>query len=454
MTDPMTCTRGRPPRADRTRWWSAWAGLLIRLVVAMSVTGALGLLVFAAPAHAAEEERTAELVLFWGDGCPHCADEKAWLETAAEQYPGLRITMYEVWYDESNQQVLLDAAARLGFEPSGVPVTIVGDRYWIGWSESLRPEIEAAIEAELAAAETAGPPAPPPATSMPTQRAPTSVDVPLVGPVEVRGDSLVLSTVLIGFVDGVNPCSLWVISVLLAIIVRTGSRRRVVAVGAAFLLVTALMYAVYIAGIYSALTFVGHLGAIQVGVALVAGIFGAVSVKDYFAFKKGLSFTIPDASKPGIYQRMRRVAGERALLPALGATVLLAIGVSLLETPCTAGFPVLWAGLLQANDVSTPEAVALFALYLVPFLIDEVVVFAVAVATLRATKLQERHGRVLKLAAGVMMLALAVTVLVRPEAMTNPLAALAVFAAALAVAVAVHLVTRAVRGSRWAETRA
>ena len=165
------------------------------------------------------------------------------------------------------------------------------------------------------------------------------MDVPLVGAVEVGSDSLVLSTVVIGFVDGVNPCSLWVISVLLAIIVRTGSRRRVVAIGSTFLLVTALMYAIYIAGIYSALTFVSHLGAIQVGVAVVAGIFGVVSVKDYFAFRKGLSFTISDSAKPGLYHRMRAVAGERALLPALGATVLLAVGVSLLETPCTAGSP-------------------------------------------------------------------------------------------------------------------
>lgn len=449
----MTWMRGRPLRADRTRWSGSRAGVLVRLIVAMAVTGALGLLVLAAPARAAQEERTAELILFWGDGCPHCAVEKAWLETAAQAYPGLRITMYEVWYDEANQQILLDTAGRLGFEPSGVPVTIVGDRYWIGWSESLRPEIEAAIEAELAAAGTAEPPAPPPATSTPMAGPPTSVDVPLIGPVEVSGDSLVLSTIVIGFIDGVNPCSLWVISVLLAIIVRTGSRRRVLTIGATFLLVTALMYAVYIAGIYSALTFVSHLGAIQIGVAVVAGIVGAVSVKDYFAFKKGLSFTIPDASKPGLYQRMRRVAGERALLPALGATVLLAIGVSLLETPCTAGFPVLWAGLLRANDVGTPETVALFALYLVPFLIDEVIVFVVAVTTLRATKLQERHGRLLKLVAGAMMLALAVTVLVNPEAMTNPLTALAVFAAALVVAAGVHFVTRAVRGPRWPGSR-
>ena len=90
------------------------------------------------------------------------------------------------------------------------------------------------------------------------------------------------------------------------------------------------MYALYIAGIYSALTVVGFLGWIQIVVAVAAGIFGVVSVKDYFAFKKGLSFTIPDSAKPGIYKRVREAAGHERLVPALLATVALGVAVSLL----------------------------------------------------------------------------------------------------------------------------
>jgi hypothetical protein len=218
----------------------------------------------------------------------------------------------------------------------------------------------------------------------------------------------------------------------------------VAAIGGVFLVVTAAMYAVYMAGIYSAMGVLGHLGAIQVVVAVVAGVFAVVSIKDYFAFKKGLSFTIPDSSKPGIYRRMRAAAGREELAPALAATVVLAVGVSLLETPCTAGFPVLWTGLLESQGVGFAEAAFLFALYMVPFLVDELVVFGLAVGTMRVAKMQERHGQLLKLVGGTMMLALAVTVLVDPSAMSEPLVALVVFALALVVAAVVHAVTRAV----------
>ncbi|HEU4513459.1 MAG TPA: hypothetical protein VFR87_10185 [Nocardioidaceae bacterium] len=421
-----------------------WTRALVMLATVLLTLFALAGLQSAAAVTEAPDGEPVELTLFWGDGCPHCAAEHEWLEEAKEKYPDLVVTEYEVWFDEDNRALLAETAEEMGFEPSGVPVTIIGERHWIGFSDAVQAQMELTI-AEAATG------------AMVTEQGETSsstVDVPLVGEVTVSSDSLVLSTLVIGFVDGVNPCSLWVISVLLAIVVRTGSRRRVFAIGTTFLLVTAAMYAVYMVGIFSAMSVMGHLGAIQLVVALVAGVFGIVSVKDYFAFKKGISFTIKDSAKPGIYRRMRAAAGHDALLPALGATVLLAVGVSLLETPCTAGFPVLWSGLLAANGVGTAEAVGLFGLYMAPFLLDELIVFAVAVVTLRATKMQEHHGRLLKLVAGTTMLALAGTVLVSPATMNEPVGALTVFAVAFAAAAVIHLATTSITKRREATAAA
>jgi len=394
-----------------------------------------------AAAAAAAEGDEVELVLFWGDGCPHCAAEKEWLADIEDEYPGLTITAYEVWYDEANRQKFVETGERLGFEPSGVPTTIIGDRVWVGFSDQTADEIETIIEVLGAGG----------AASRSTTAGGSSsarIDVPLVGEVGLADKSLVVSTLIIGFVDGVNPCSLWVISVLLAIVVRTGSRGRVVAVGSTFLVVTAGMYAVYMAGIYSAMTVMAHLGVIQAVVAGVALLFGAVSVKDYFAFKKGVSFTIKDSAKPGIYKRMRAASGHQNIFAALGATVVLAIGVSLLETPCTAGFPVLWTGMLADAGVGGAEAAGLFGLYMTPFLLDELVVFALAIFTMRATKMQEKHGQLLKLVAGTTMLALGVVMLVRPGTMEDPLGALVVFVLAFAAAWLVHRLTTLVRASR------
>lgn len=427
-------TRSSRPPTSRARW-----GVLLAMLVGLVVAGLLGA---AAPGAAADDgDEPVELVLFWGDGCPHCAAEKEWLATITDDYPRLTVTQYEVWYDEGNRQLFIETAEEMGFEPSGVPTTIVGEQVWVGFSDSIALQIRAVLDAATAGQQPSGT-----GGTGPSSR----IDVPFVGGVDLADRSLAVSTVIIGFVDGVNPCSLWVISVLLTIVVRTGSRRRVLAIGSVFLAVTAGMYALYMVGLYSVMGVIAHLGAIQLGVALVAAVFGVVSVKDYFAFRKGLSFSLPESSKPGIYRRIREASGHQNLFAAIGATALLAVGVSLLETPCTAGFPVLWTGMLAANDVGAVEASGLFVLYMVPFLLDELLVFGIVVATMRAMRMQERHGQLLKLVAGTTMLALGGTLLVRPGTMQEPLGALTVFAVAFAVAAVVHVVTLRVRARRAA----
>lgn len=440
------------------RSMSSRAALACTMLVAIAVLlwSLFGLASPAAAELSPSVDPDADLVLFWGDGCPHCESERGWLDSVIEQHPGLRVAQYEIFYDEANRDLFTLEAERLGFEASGVPTTVVGERVWIGWSTQIQQEVAAALDEIVLAQEQSSDASPTPETeACPAGEADCTVDedgqlieVPLVGEVSLEKRSFLVSTFIIGFVDGVNPCSLWAISVLLAIVLRTGSRRRVVAIGSTFLVVTAAMYALYMGAIYSALTVVGFIGAIQIAVAIVASVFGAVSVKDYFAFKKGLSFTISDSAKPGIYQRMRAAASQQSLLPALGATVALAVAVSLLETPCTAGFPVLWTGMLQANNVGAVETAGLFLAYMVPFLLDEFLVLAVAIWTMRAMKMQERHGELLKLFAGVTMLVLAAVMVIDPALMEEPVAALTLFAGAFALAAAIHVVTQRVRNSR------
>ena len=450
----------RPWRTPRSRRAvgvrrSGWAAALGALVLLLLVAGP-------SAAAASTDEAGAqpvELTLYWGDGCPKCEEAQAFLAELVEEQPSLTVTALEVWFDDENREVFTAAGEELGFEASSVPTTVIGDRVWIGYTDAIGEDVAEAVRLAAAGQEPSpgvyGTPGAdtcsPDELTCSTEDESASVDVPLVGEVGLADRSLLVSTLVIGFVDGVNPCSLWVISVLLTIVVRTASRRRVLVIGSVFLAVTAGMYALYMAGIYSALSVVRHLGAIQVAVAVAAGIFGAVSVKDYFAFKKGLSFTIKDSAKPGIYARVRAAAGQRALLPALLATVTLAVAVSLLETPCTAGFPVLWTGLLQANGVPPLEAAGLFVVYMIPFLLDELLVFGLAVVTMRAAKMQEKHGQLLKLVAGVTMLALASAMAIDPTLMEDPLGALVLFAAAFAVAGLVHAVTGRVRRARAPE---
>ncbi len=362
-----------------------------------------------------------ELILFWGDGCPHCAAEKRFLADLGGEFPDLVVSLYEVWHNAANRDLFAATAAAAGIEAQAVPTTFIGDHVWVGFTDAIGEEMRTVVAAAFEGREV-------------TPERSYVVDVPIMGEVDLGGRSLVVSTVVIGFVDGINPCSLWVLSVLLALVLHSGSRRRVAAVGGVFLLVTSSMYGLYIVGAYSALSYVGYLTWIRVAIAVVAGVLGLLQLKEAAGVSTGPSLGLSPSARPGMFRRMRRLADpERSLPGLLVATAGLAVGVSLLETPCTVGLPILWTDLLAKNDVPFAGAAVLFLIYLAVFLLDELIVFLGVVTTMRALKVQEHHGRALKLVSGVVMVTLAVVMIAFPSAMESVAGALVVFAVAAAL---------------------
>lgn len=368
-----------------------------------------------------------ELVVFHGDGCPHCAAMLEFLDDLQGEYGDLVVTDYEVWYDTANQAVFTETLAALGEEPDAVPTVVIDGIVIVGHSDAIERRIEGIVD-DLSAGV------------VPTDDDEFVIDVPFVGAVDVGSGSLIGATALIALVDGVNPCSLWVLSMLLALVVHSGSRSRVFAVGGVFLLITSLLYGLYMIGAYSTLSLVGEQTWIRIGVALVAGTFGVLHIKEHFT-TRGPSVTIGAEHKPGLFRKMRRLADMDRSLPAtLGGTAVLAVGVSLLETPCTAGLPLLWTNLIADRGVPTSGAVVLFLLYLLVFLIDELVIFGATVFTMRAAKMQEHHGQALQLIGGTLMLTLAVAMVAAPAAMESLAGTAIVFAVATGVTVSVLLV--------------
>ncbi|HEX6130189.1 MAG TPA: hypothetical protein VF044_00550 [Actinomycetota bacterium] len=413
--------------------------------LAVAILALAAVLTWGSPAAARTGDEPVELTIFYGDGCPYCAAELAFLEELRAATPRLEVDAYEVWHDEANRDLFVATLTELGEEPQAVPTTVVGDRVWVGFDDRIGAEIERAVGSALSGARE---PEPGAASDAAT------VDVPLLGTVSVGDRSLVLATLAIAFVDGVNPCSLWVLSMLLALVLRGGSRRRVAVVGAVFLGVTSLMYGLYIVGFYGALSLADPIAWIQRAVAVAVGVLGALQIADALGVRGAPRVGIPQGRRPELFHRMRELAAaDRGVGAALLATGGLAVAVSLMETPCTAGLPMLWTGLLAEHDVGWAGMAVLFALYLVVFLIDELLVLAVAIGTMRAFKLQERHGRDLKLVSGVVMLSLAAVLLLRPELMRS-LSGAAIVLGVTAVCVAAILVVDRSLGGKAGPPRA
>ena len=378
------------------------------------------------------------IYLFWGEGCPHCAKAKPFLEKLAAKYPRVVLKEIEIYNSEENQDLFYRMAEKFGIEQLGVPLIFIGPYYLLGYIEDMDPQIEAlvaecvqtgCIDPALGLVEEVD------------QPVSSTLNIPFLGTIDLASQSTLLSTALIALVDGFNPCSLWVLTMLMALTLHTGSRKRVFFIGIIFLTVTSLIYALFITGLFSLLSFVSFMGWVRIVVCLVALLFALVNIKDYFWYKQGLSFTIADGQKPGIFKRMRDVVNaSQSPWGMAAATIILAAGVSLVEFSCTAGLPVMWVNLLSSQNVSAAAFILLLLVYMLIYQLDEMLVFFSSVATLKASRLEEKHGRLLKLISGILMLTLALVMLINPALMNSIGSSLTIFALSLAATLLVLLI--------------
>ena len=273
-----------------------------------------------------------------------------------------------------------------------------------------------------------------------------SLELPFIGEISTEDTPLVALTAMIALVDGFNPCSLWVLTFLLGLVVHSGSRKKTAAVGLTFLTVTSIGYGAFVYGLINVLSYVSHLMWIKAAVAAVALVFGAVNVKDFFYWNRGLSFTIPDRFKPKIARELSETVRKDSLAMTMFGTAVIAAGIVLVELPCTAGFPLIYSNILAERGVQTGFALVLLGLYMLIYLLDELAVFLGITYTMEKTRFEEKHGRYLKLLGGMIMIALAATLLIRPELMETLSGTIYIFGSAVILSGVIAYIYRKMGG--------
>ncbi len=241
------------------------------------------------------------------------------------------------------------------------------------------------------------------------------IEVPLFGRLSVSKIGLPAFTFMIGLVDGFNPCAMWVLVFLLSVLVNIKERKKIIIVAGTFVVVSGLAYFTFMAAWFSVFQLIGLLRPVQIGLGVFAMIIGAVNIKDFFAFHKGISFSIPESAKPGIYRRVRQIVTAKYLTAALIGATVLAVVVNVVELLCTAGLPALYTEILTLQKLPMWANYAYLALYISAYMLDDAILVTIVVITLSHRKLQESEGRWLKLLSGLVILLLGAVMIFKPE---------------------------------------
>lgn len=242
-----------------------------------------------------------------------------------------------------------------------------------------------------------------------------TVTLPFLGEVNWQSWGLPAFTLAVGLIDGFNPCAMWVLLFLLSLLVNLRDRWKILAVAGTFVGISGLAYLAFMAAWLNVFQLVGLLRPAQITLGLLAVGVAAIHIKDFFALHKGVSLSIPDSAKPRLYERMRKIVLAETLFGAIAGASILAVLVNIVELLCTAGLPAMYTGILTMQSLPTWQNYAYLLLYIIAYMFDDALMVGIVVITLGKTRLQEQGGRLLKLLSGLVILALGVVMLFKPE---------------------------------------
>jgi len=383
------------------------------LIMFLAALGALS-----APAAAADAD-SRRIELFVREGCPHCAEAEEFLDHLGRERPDLTIVVRDVQKDRAAMARLQELAQALHAGVARVPATHVNGQLIFGYSREA--STDKLIRSALAGARVAGGDT----TDASSCEAEDSLSCGPGGAaadeafsVTLFGYTLSLAdvglpafSIALGLLDGFNPCSMWVLLLMISLLAPLNDRRRMLAIAGTFVLVQGIAYFAMMAAWLNLFLLIGLSRASQVIIAVIAIVAGAINLKDFFAFGRGISLSIPDAAKPKIYSRMRGILHAPTYTAAIAGTIVLAVLVQIVEFMCTSGFPALFTRILTLQELDTAAYYGYMLLYNAAYMLDDVIVLGIGVTLLSRHRLQEKEGRVLKLIAGLVMVGLGVYLL-------------------------------------------
>lgn len=395
------------------------AGFLVVLLLAFALfwpTPGQAAAPYAWTTPSAEGPPQVHLYFFWSMRCPHCLEARPQVEALARDQPWIVLHALEISRNRANAERYMAMAAGLGQQAQSVPGFLYCGQMRVGWdgTASARDLLRdlAACRADPARAQAGG-------LNGAGQAPDTSLHLPLIGDLDARSLSLPVLTVLIAGMDAFNPCAFFVLLFLLSLLVHQKDRRRMLLIGGVFVLCSGLMYFAFMAAWLGLFRVMGSLPWVTAAAGALAAVMGAVNVKDFFAFKAGVSLSIPEARKADIFRRGRDILAAGSLPAMLAATVLLSVAANFYELLCTAGFPMVYTRVLTMSVDSPARHLLYLALYNAIYVLPLLLIVLAFVRTMGARKLSEREGRLLKLLSGLMMLGLGLLLLAAPERLND-----------------------------------
>ena len=378
-----------------------------------------------------KEKNLVNIYLFYSDTCPHCAKEKELLDEIMDKYDNVRLYKYEIG-DEDNSKLLDEVASLYDTTVSGVPFTVIGDKVYKGFSyENSKVKFMGTVDyysnygyVDRVGEYIGGIELPSyqindddvEITNYIDDYANYRIEVPLLGVVETKNLTLPVISILIGLVDGFNPCAMWVLLFLISMLIGMKDKKKMIILGTTFLVSSALVYLLFMLAWLNVATLLLKVNFVRILIGIIALVGAIFNLVGYFRHRKDNGCDVIDDKKRNrIFERIKKFTQEKNFFLAILGVILLAVSVNIVELACSAGLPVMFTQILSMNNLTIIQEILYIALYMLFFLIDDLVIFFIAVRTMQITGVSTKYGKISKLVGGILLLLIGILLIFKPE---------------------------------------
>ena len=401
------------------------------------------------PVSAKADEKVINIHLFYGNGCPHCAAEEEFLSDYLKDRTDVKLYKYEIWYDSHNQELLSKVQKEMGTtNKNGVPFTVIGKKTIVGYADGVTDEqIKDAINHYLNndyrdyAGEITGKVKKTEVKEDITKdesktedkkenkiekaddtkdsnQTDENVTVPVLGKINAKKVSLPILAVVLGFVDGFNPCAMWILIFLITMLFNMKDRKKMWILGLTFILTSGIVYLMFMLAWLNLATFISKIAFIRLLIAVIALVVGLINIYKYIDSlkKKDEGCDVVDKKdRKKIMEKIISITHEKKFIIALLGIMVLAASVNIIELMCSIGIPLLFTQILAMNNLSTFSYMIYMFIYIFFFLIDDIVIFVISMVTLKVTGLSTKYTKYSHLIGGIIMLIIGLLLIIKPD---------------------------------------
>ena len=375
-------------------------------------------------------DNVVNLHLFYGEGCPHCAEEEKFLEKYLKDEPNVKLNKYEVWHSEKNRQLWVKVQDKLNNHENGVPYLIIGDKVIVGYlsgntdvkikkyvdeykKDSHYVDVMSAIDDNKKIEKIKENKK----EKVKEKKEEEKTNIPILGDINPREVSLPLVSVVLGLVDGFNPCAMWILIFLITMLLNTKDRKKMWILGLTFILTSGLVYLAFMLTWLNLASLINKVIFVRILIAAVAIIVGFFNLKKYIESRKkddGCD-VVDNKNRKKIMEKIISITKEKSFILALLGIIVLAASVNLIEMMCSIGLPLIFTQILSMNSLSAGSYALYMFLYILFFLIDDIIVFVIAMITLKVTGISTKYSKYAHLVAGIIIIIIGLLMLIKPS---------------------------------------